>query len=34
VSSGYRIPRPTREADRFTKEMKRKLTAKELENSR
>ena len=27
VSSGYRIPRPTREADRFTREIKRKLSS-------
>lgn len=29
VASGYRIPRPTRDADRFTKEMKRKLVLAE-----
>jgi deoxyribonuclease V len=34
VGSGYRMPRPTRDADRYTKETKKKLTAKELENSR
>jgi deoxyribonuclease V len=34
VASGYRIPRPTRDADHFTKEMKKKLAAQQLKNSR
>jgi deoxyribonuclease V len=34
VASGYRIPRPTRDADHFTKEMKKELAAQQLKNSR
>jgi deoxyribonuclease V len=34
VSSGYRIPRPTREADRFTKEIKRKMAAETPQTGR